>query len=68
MRILVDDMPCYKDECPFFVSRCYVNGATTVKNYCKITKEICDLSLKTDCRTTCSGLSIVTDSRVMRYD
>ena len=68
MRILVDDMPCYKDECPFFVSRCYVNGATTVKNYCKSTKEICDLSLKTDCRTTCSGLSIVTDSRVMRYD
>lgn len=68
MRFLVDEMPCYKDECPFFVDRCYINGATTIKNYCRFTKEVCDLDSKTGCRTTCSGLSIITDDRVVRYD
>lgn len=64
MRILVDDMPCYKDECPFFVSRCYVSDATTIKNYCRITKEVCDLDLKTGCRTTCSGLLVGAEREV----
>lgn len=56
MRILVDEMPEEKKECPFFVSHCYVGCATTINNYCKFTKEVCDLSLKAGCRTTCSGL------------
>ena len=68
MRILVDEMPERKEDCPFFVRHCYVGCSTTINNYCKFTKEICDLSSKTGCRTTCSGLSIITDSMVMRYD
>ena len=68
MRILVDEMPDYKDECPFFVYCCYVNGATTIKNYCRLTKEVCDLSSKTGCRTTCSGLTTITNDRVVQYD
>lgn len=61
MRFLVDDMPCYKDECPFFVNRCYINGATTIKNYCMVTKENCDLNKITDYRPTCSGLKEIVE-------
>ena len=68
MRFLVDEMPEKKRECPFFVGTCYINDATTIKKYCKVTKKVCDLDAKTGCRTTCSGLSIITDDRVMRYD
>lgn len=68
MRVLVDEMPEEKKERPFFVGTCYLNDSTTIKKYCRITKKVCDLNTKTGCRTTCSGLSITTDSRVMRYD
>ena len=68
MRVLVDEMPEEKKECPFFVGTCYINGATTIKNYCRITKKVCDLNTRTGCRTTCSGLTTITDDRVMRYD
>ena len=68
MRVLVDEMPEETKECLFFVCFCYVNGATTIKKYCKLTKKVCDLDAKTGCRTTCSDLSIITDDRVMRYD
>lgn len=68
MRFLVDEMPDYNDECPFFVGRHYVNDVTFMMNYCRLTKEVCDLNSKTGCRTTCSGLSIITDDRVVRYD
>jgi hypothetical protein len=51
MRFLVDELPERKEDCPFFVSRYYINDATYIRNYCKFTKEACDLFIK-----TCSGL------------
>ena len=68
MRILVDEMPDVKENCPFHRMVMYINDAYRMKNYCTLSGKQCDLSLKTGCRTTCSCLSIVTDSRVMRYD
>lgn len=68
MRVLVNEMPEEQNECPFFIRTYYINGATTIKKYCRVTKEVCDLDLKTGCRTTCSGLTTITDDRVMRYD
>ena len=66
MRFLVDDMPCYKDECPFFVDRCYINGATTIKNYCRFTKEVCDLDAQKG-YITCSGLSTIKLPPMIEY-
>ena len=68
MRFLVNEMPEEKNECPFFVGTYYINNYIIVKDYCKHIKKSCNLSIKTGCRTTCSGLTIVTDDRVMRYD
>ena len=68
MRFLVDEMPDNKRNCPFFIGTCYVDDCTIVKDYCKHIKTSCDLNLKTGCRTTCSGLTTITDDRVMRYD
>lgn len=56
MRFLVDELPERKEDCPFFASRFYINDATFIRNYCGFTKEVCNLSSKTGCRTTCSGL------------
>lgn len=68
MRFLVDEMPDNKRDCPFFIGTCYINDCTMVKDYCKHTKKSCDLNIRTGCRTTCSGLSIITNDKVVRYD
>lgn len=59
MRLLVYELPKTKEECPFFVSRYYINDSTYMRNYCRITKEVCDLQIKQKWPICCSGLDEV---------
>ena len=56
MRVLVDEMPERKEDCPFLKFEMNNVPPIKVRYYCPIGKKDCDLYTKTGCRTTCSGL------------
>ena len=56
MRLLVDELPKAKEECPFYRKTKWLNDCVRTENYCTLKNEHCDLNTRTGCRTTCSGL------------
>lgn len=43
MRLIVDEMPLYKDDCPFYKGERWINDCTRVKHYCSISPDrTCD--------------------------
>ena len=42
MRFIVDKMPDYEEECPFYKSMLWISNCVKKRHACSITKKSCD--------------------------
>ena len=42
MRFIVDEMPDYEEECPFYKSMLWISDCVKKEHACAITKKSCD--------------------------
>ena len=63
MRLLVDELPKAKKECPFYRSKVWTNDCTLCKGYCTLLRDSCDLQIKQKWPICCSGLDKVNEVR-----
>lgn len=56
MKLLVDELPKVKEECPFYRKTKWLNDCVKAQDYCVLKNEHCDLKSINKWPICCSGL------------